>query len=376
MKNSFLTLSKRGLSLCFYAPQKTLLLLIFTASTSLLLAQSPETEWSTSGNIADTNSFIGTQNAACLRLNSNNQERMRISADGNIGIGTKEPVERLDVEGNISLTGDLIFKGEAYHTDSTKQVLMLNEYGKTEAKGLGNFLSDIYAIDCYMTTEENPTRAVVGLTLPSWANRIADDRQILYTGLTCPTSVGIGTNLPMTLLDVRGNGRFTGGLRIGNNYEGYNAAFYIENKSTAGHTYFDYLMLVKNASGQRVLQLEENGLLRTREVKVDVEAWPDYVFHDHYNLMPLNEVKDFINQHGHLPNVPSAKEIEENGVNLGESAKISLEKIEELTLYLFELNERLNEQEKSLIEKETVIEQQQEIIQLQKELIQKLENRN
>lgn len=84
----------------------------------------------------------------------------------------------------------------------------------------------------------------------------------------------------------------------------------------------------------KLLQLDNNGVLSAREVKVDLNAWPDYVFKKDYELKPIYEVKSFINQHGHLPNVPTAQEIESNGVNLGDMAKITMEKVEELTLYL------------------------------------------
>ncbi|MCH2226099.1 MAG: hypothetical protein MK066_15125 [Crocinitomicaceae bacterium] len=67
--------------------------------------------------------------------------------------------------------------------------------------------------------------------------------------------------------------------------------------------------------------------------------WPDFVFTDTYGLSPLSEVKGFIAQNGHLPNVPSAVEVQENGINLGEMDAILLQKIEELTLYMIQLSE-------------------------------------
>ncbi|AXG71932.1 hypothetical protein KORDIASMS9_04190 [Kordia sp. SMS9] len=85
--------------------------------------------------------------------------------------------------------------------------------------------------------------------------------------------------------------------------------------------------------------------IRTQKIKVDVAAgvWADYVFKSDYELKPLEEVETFINTNGHLPNVPSAKEVEENGVNLGEMDAKLLEKIEELTLYVIELKKEINE---------------------------------
>jgi len=78
--------------------------------------------------------------------------------------------------------------------------------------------------------------------------------------------------------------------------------------------------------------------------------------------MPLKEVKKYIAKNGHLPNVPSAKEIEENGVDLGETAKITMEKVEELTLHLIKQQELLEEQQHLLKQ------QQEEIEQLKAEL--------
>ncbi|MCB0778026.1 MAG: hypothetical protein KDB87_14355, partial [Flavobacteriales bacterium] len=63
-----------------------------------------------------------------------------------------------------------------------------------------------------------------------------------------------------------------------------------------------------------------------------------------YDLMTLEEVEAYIKKNGHLPNVPSAREVEENGLGLGEMNKILLEKVEELTLHLIEQQKRLDEQ--------------------------------
>jgi hypothetical protein len=74
------------------------------------------------------------------------------------------------------------------------------------------------------------------------------------------------------------------------------------------------------------------------EIVVKLQAnWPDYVFEKNYNLRPLAEVENFINQNKHLPEVPAAKEMEANGVNLGEMNMLLLKKVEELTLYVIEL---------------------------------------
>lgn len=62
--------------------------------------------------------------------------------------------------------------------------------------------------------------------------------------------------------------------------------------------------------------------------------------------MPLSETERFIRQNGHLPDVPSAKEVETNGVNVGEMNAILLQKIEELTLHVIVLEKEINELKK------------------------------
>lgn len=90
-------------------------------------------------------------------------------------------------------------------------------------------------------------------------------------------------------------------------------------------------------------KLEVNGRIHARSVKVDLDGWPDYVFLPEYTLPSLEEVAQFIKDNGHLKNVPSAEEIESGGLDLGMMDKILMEKVEELTLYLLEKEEEIQE---------------------------------
>lgn len=88
-------------------------------------------------------------------------------------------------------------------------------------------------------------------------------------------------------------------------------------------------------------KLAVEGKIRTREVRVDQDTWPDYVFKEDYNLPNLKEIQKHIQEKGHLPNIPSAKEVEANGVELGEMNRLLLEKIEELMLYTIQQQEEI-----------------------------------
>ncbi|QSW87985.1 hypothetical protein J0383_17125 [Flavobacterium endoglycinae] len=89
--------------------------------------------------------------------------------------------------------------------------------------------------------------------------------------------------------------------------------------------------------------LAVNGIIHSKEVKVDLNNWPDFVFKKNYDLPPLEEVEKHINDNGHLENIPSEEEVLKNGINLGEMNARLLQKIEELTLYVIDLNKKVNE---------------------------------
>ena len=93
-------------------------------------------------------------------------------------------------------------------------------------------------------------------------------------------------------------------------------------------------------------KLAVEGKIGAREVNVTLaNPWPDYVFAPTYNLPTLESIKTYIDQNKHLPEVPSAKEMEANGINLGDMNMLLLKKIEELTLYILEQNKKLEKLE-------------------------------
>ncbi|QSW89005.1 hypothetical protein J0383_22555 [Flavobacterium endoglycinae] len=79
--------------------------------------------------------------------------------------------------------------------------------------------------------------------------------------------------------------------------------------------------------------LDVNGTIHSKEVKVDMTGWSDFVFKKEYTLPTLAEVENHIKEKGHLENIPSEEEVLKNGINLGEINAKLLQKIEELTLY-------------------------------------------
>ncbi|CAH0277535.1 MULTISPECIES: hypothetical protein [unclassified Pedobacter] len=83
-------------------------------------------------------------------------------------------------------------------------------------------------------------------------------------------------------------------------------------------------------------KLSVNGNIRAKEIKVESANWPDYVFEEGYNLGTLKGLESYIKTNKHLPGMPTTKEIVNNGLELGEMVRLQQEKIEELTLHLIE----------------------------------------
>jgi len=99
-------------------------------------------------------------------------------------------------------------------------------------------------------------------------------------------------------------------------------------------------------------KLAVKGIIHTQEVRVDLlgAVAPDYVFEPDYDLTTLDELKGFIQQHKHLPEIPSATEMEANGINLKEMNLLLLKKVEELTLLLIEEHVKVERLEREVSE--------------------------
>ena len=92
-------------------------------------------------------------------------------------------------------------------------------------------------------------------------------------------------------------------------------------------------------------KLSVNGTIQSKEVIVTTLAtdWPDHVFEAEYKLTSLEELESYVKREKHLPGVPSANEIDEEGIKVGEMNALLLQKVEELTLYVIELEKQIKE---------------------------------
>ncbi|QLC66929.1 hypothetical protein LPB248_11680 [Flavobacterium sp. LPB0248] len=190
-------------------------------------------------------------------------------------------------------------------------------------------------------------------------------------------NVGIGTSTPEAKLNIvnkaqdsNGDTFVLGGLSTGANLRmGYNANYTWIQAHGGQPLRINELGndLILNLTGGSVgigtstprEKLSVNGNIRSREVKVEAVNWPDYVFEEDYKVSSLENLEKYIKENKHLPEVPSAKEIADNGLELGEMNKTLLKKVEELTLYLIEQNKTLTEQKSQITNQQKMLEKQQ-----------------
>lgn len=254
----------------------------------------------------------------------------------------------LKVAGNTTLIGNTVIKEGDFKIkalgDSTLPddgVLMINANGKV--KNGGDLKSLIYAEAPAMPCATDMNGGYIQ-TAPFWQASNNPQRMFLINTPCSPDPrLGVGVKPDAKLHVQLVNGSALHPLLI-------------EKRISNNPSVLPY----------KLMELDNTGLLYAREVKVNLEEWPDYVFDEAYQLMPLSELQQFIQKNNHLPNVPSACEMEEQGINLAKSNVMLMEKVEELTLYMLQINERVKVQEQ-------LLQQQQETIRLQQELIRKLE---
>ncbi len=329
-----------------------------------------------------------------ISIRPGSQVALYAKSNGSIGIGSSNPDAsyKLDVYGNVGLRNVTYFYGTAYaYEQSTGQylhfktnsgkgyvgmnsgndlVLQLN--GGNVGIGSNNPMNKLeigtnpqgFTGNDLVVSNSNGSFAINNNQSDTYlySNRDISIRAGGQIGIYAKSngSIAIGSSNPdpSYKLDVYGNV----GLREVTYFYGTAYAFepstqqYLHFKTTGGKGYVGM-----NSSNDIILQanggnvgigtapdaaLTVKGDIHTREVTVDLNGAvaPDYVFERDYDLKSLEETEAYIKSNKHLPDVPSAAEMEENGIQLKAMNLMLLQKVEELTLHLIEQNKIIKSQ--------------------------------
>ena len=198
--------------------------------------------------------------------------------------------------------------------------------------GNGATLDPDYATTLLLTNTNTGAAATDGLLIRQFNNDITIKQQeagifqiVNSNGggkfiMNSVGNFGLGNTYTGIKFNVEGSGRFTGSVRI------------LSWASIAG------TLTVGDG-----FSCDANGNLKVKHLKVTLTDWPDYVFGGSHQLMPLGELEAYIGEHQHLPGIPTAAEVEQEGADLGEMNRLLMEKVEELTLYIIDLQKQIDE---------------------------------
>jgi hypothetical protein len=293
-----------------------------------------------------------------------------IVRDGSVRIGgLTAPTEKLDVTGNIKASGNISAAG----TLSTSATLTSNTNTGSDTGGLqllnSAALGKTWTINSVQPSSGN---AYAGLRFQQLSNGDVPLYIREKVSSTDLSKVFIGSqgqqpNIePNDRLYVSGATKILGSFWTGQTSIGYspvsapgaitapraamlevNGTSTISGKVSIGGNAFPSSTITAYAGYKLFVQ----GGILTDEVRVKLSAsgtWADYVFAKDYKLPSIKEVEAFIAKNNHLPNVPSAKQVQEEGINVAQMATIQQEKIEELMLYIIKQDKRIEALEAKL----------------------------
>lgn len=124
-----------------------------------------------------------------------------------------------------------------------------------------------------------------------------------------------------------------------------------------GGSYTGGYISIRINDGREMAKFHDGGLdvagtIKAREIKVEIDAGADHVFNEDYKLKPLSEIEAFVKGNKHLPDIPSEKQMQTEGLNVNEFQIKLLQKIEELTLYMIQQEKKIEDLQTALSQKQ------------------------
>ena len=262
-------------------------------------------------------------------------DRILIDANGQVGIGTSTPSSTLTINGTdpiLQLRNGDVDKGFVQLVNDNIRI------GTNVTNDFGSFVVRTNGSDRMFVNHKGQMGVNV---IPS------DLRSTLSVGEDANGNIGVELVSDNTR---RGMFSFNGLNTFLTGYSG-NLYVYRESQHPLG-IFSDGNFTIGGHDRAVGYRLSIHGkAIATEFTAMPYANWPDYVFAEGYKLRPLSEVKRFISEHKHLPGIPSAAEVEKEGIQLGDMSKRLMEKVEELTLYVLQLQDQVDELKKRQNEK-------------------------
>jgi hypothetical protein len=256
-----------------------------------------------------------------------------------LGINTPYPKEALDVNGNIFLpyptighngNGNLVFGGNPIFNQPGMVINyngIVRHSGNIYGQEFGFYLENVSPLKLTKSSVE------VGVTGPTALNVNGTTKT---TGFQLTTGAAAGKILVSDASGIASWSSASSAFSSGWTSTGNN----LFNTNTGGAIGINCTAIPAG------YMLSVNGHVRARKIRVDSETWCDYVFAEGYNLTPIKELEKFISTYKHLPEIPSAMEVKEQGIDLADMDARLLKKVEEMTLYIIQLEKRIESLEK------------------------------
>ncbi|MBC9933079.1 hypothetical protein [Chitinophaga qingshengii] len=268
-------------------------------------------------------------------------ERLVVKGNGSIGIGTSTPIANLDIATNTNTFGLKIGDANQSNIRIAGTAAGAAGYGIIQT-----FTNGSTAGGNLVLQQDGSGKVGIGLPSPqcilhtvSYNN--SDRAAALLWGQLAGTMTAVqDTSSNYYALNVCSNVSPTG---TGANNNGIKSLLFVRADGNVGI----------GTSKPGTYKLAVEGTVGARRIKVTQQSsWADFVFHDNYQLPSLPELEKYIQQHKHLPDVPTEKEVQENGFDVGNINATLLQKVEELTLYIIQLNKKNETLESRIAEME------------------------
>jgi hypothetical protein len=287
---------------------------------------------------------IGAGGGSSSWVTSNND--ISNANSGNVGIGTNSPFYKLEVNGNGAFFGTTVsygFNGQQFVFGGGALRLTSAASGTVNHSILidGNQVQSYYTDAGSIDEFSNPLllNALGGNVGIGTASPLPNSKFTLQTDGDYATAMTIRNPSGSASFETYVGGPINGNtISLGTQGNMPIAIF----TNGANRLFINAAGNVGIGTDNPTYKLSVRGNIRSNEVVVET-GWADYVFADDYKLISLEDVESFIRQNKHLPNIPSAAEIEKNGLHVGDVQKRMMEKIEELTLYVIELKKEIEQ---------------------------------